>query len=53
MEAIVDVGLKAGIYMTVVEFAIQDEENRICEREKEKNLSEPPLKKRTLYTNYR
>jgi hypothetical protein len=31
METIVDVGLKAGIHMTIVEFAIQDEENRICE----------------------
>ena len=29
MESIVDVGLKAGIHMTVVEFAIQDEENGI------------------------
>jgi hypothetical protein len=31
MEAIINVGLKAGIYMTVIEFSIQDEKNGICE----------------------
>jgi hypothetical protein len=35
MKAIVDVGLKARIHMTVVEFSIEDEENRICSMEKE------------------
>ena len=56
MEAIVDVGLKTGIHMAVVELSIQDKENRICakkksisqqktQREQAKRLYEPSLTK--------